>query len=303
MSMAANLVMNVLGKQILQNGLSASGLGSLLAGQKSWLSGLLPAGVSDVPGLHGLADYASQASGAARDVAQAGGRAVRGAAQEVYRSGVGAAQQVKPWASALVPLVLLALAVAALPWLIRALTTKELPVAKGPEVKTPNLKDIETHVAGYGPDLSKLTNIKLPDGVSLQVPENSFLHSIYTFLSGPGDTKSSSFVFEKLTFDGGSIKTTPETETAVKTLGTLATAFPDVQIRIVGYTDNVGDADTNRRLSLDRANALKELLVKVGVPANRISTEGHGGEKPIAPNDTEENREKNRRVELSFVKK
>jgi outer membrane protein OmpA-like peptidoglycan-associated protein len=274
-----------------------------LAGQQGWLSRLLPSGVSEIPGLHALADYAGQAGGAVRDAAQAGGRAVRGAAQEAYRSGVGVAQGVKPWASALVPLVLIALALAALPWLIRAWTTKERPVASAPEVKASDMKDTARRVAGYGPDLSKLTNIKLPDGVNLEVPETSFLHRVHKFLSGPTDTKSQSFVFERLNFDGASVRTTPETETAVKALGMLVKAFPGVQLRIEGHTDNAGDADANRRLSLDRANTVKELLVKVGVPADRISTEGLGADKPIAPNDTEENRAKNRRIELSFVKK
>jgi outer membrane protein OmpA-like peptidoglycan-associated protein len=200
-------------------------------------------------------------------------------------------------------LVLIALAVAALPWLMRAWTTKERPVAKAPEVTAPDTKDTGIRVAAYGPDLGKLANIKLPDGVNLEIPETSFLHGVYKFLSGPIGTKSKSFVFEKLNFDGASVRTTPETETAVKTLSMLVKAFPGVQLRIEGYTDNVGDADANRRLSLDRANGVKELLVKVGVPADRISTEGFGADKAIAPNDTEENRAKNRRIELSLIKK
>jgi outer membrane protein OmpA-like peptidoglycan-associated protein/uncharacterized membrane protein YeaQ/YmgE (transglycosylase-associated protein family) len=308
MSVASNLVMNVLGKQIQQHGLSVSGLGNLLAGQSGWLSRLLPAGVSGIPGLHALADYAGQAGGAVRDAAHAGGRAVRGAAQEAYRSGVDVAQGVKPWASALVPLALIALALVALPWLIRAWTAREQTVAKAPEVRlpevqTPNGKAIGGRVAWYGPSLGKLTDVKLPDGVSLEIPEASFLNGVYKFLSNPSDTKAQSFVFEKLTFDGPAVKTAPETDAAVKTLGTLVKAFPGVQLRIEGHTDNTGDADTNRRLSLDRANATKELLVKAGAPADRISTEGKGAEKPIAPNDTEENRAKNRRIELSFVRK
>jgi outer membrane protein OmpA-like peptidoglycan-associated protein/uncharacterized membrane protein YeaQ/YmgE (transglycosylase-associated protein family) len=308
MSVASNLVMNVLGKQIQQHGLSVSGLGSMLAGQAGWLSRLLPAGVSGIPGLHALGDYAGQAGGAVRDVAHAGGRAVKGAAQEAYRTGVDVAQGVKPWASALVPLALIALALAALPWLMRAWTTREQAVAKAPEVrlpdvKAPNGKDLGSRVAWYGPSLGKLTDVKLPDGVSLEIPEASFLNGVYKFLSVPNGTRSQSFVFEKLTFDGPTVKTAPETDVTVKSLSMLFKAFPGVQLRIEGHTDNMGDAEVNRRLSLDRANATKELLVKAGVPADRISTEGKGADKPIAPNDTEENRAKNRRIELSLVRK
>ena len=49
---------------------------------------------------------------------------------------------------------------------------------------------------------------------------------------------------------------------------------------------------------LERANAVKEVLIKVGVPNDRVTTEGFGAEKPVAPNDTPENRAKNRRVEI-----
>jgi outer membrane protein OmpA-like peptidoglycan-associated protein/uncharacterized membrane protein YeaQ/YmgE (transglycosylase-associated protein family) len=314
MSMAATLVMNILGKQIRQHGLSLSSLISLLASQKGWLARLLPSGVSDVPGMHALADYASQAGAAVRDTAQAGERAVRGAAYGAYRTGVGAGQNAKPLASALVPLLLVGLALAALPWLMRAWTKKETTVAQGPEVRAPDTrrtdeqvpggKDVVSRVSRYGPDLPKLTDIKLPSGVNLEVPENSFLHNVYKFLSSPADdTKTRSFVFEKLNFDGASVKTTPETETAVNTLSTLIKAFPTVHLRIDGHTDKGVDTEADRRQSLERANAVKTLLVKAGVPADRISTEGLGSDKPIAPNDSEENRAKNRRIELSLVKK
>jgi outer membrane protein OmpA-like peptidoglycan-associated protein len=76
-----------------------------------------------------------------------------------------------------------------------------------------------------------------------------------------------------------------------------------VQLQIEGYTDKGGDADADRRLSLQRANAMKDLLVKAGVPADRISTEGFGPDKPIAPNDSDENRAKNRRIEFTLVRK
>jgi outer membrane protein OmpA-like peptidoglycan-associated protein len=149
----------------------------------------------------------------------------------------------------------------------------------------------------------KSVPIKLPDGVNLSIPESSFLNRVYQFLAEAGDTKSRVFVFEHLNFDGASIKTAPETESSVKVVSALLKAYPDVQLRVEGHTDNVGDANANRGISQDRADAVKEVLVKAGVPADRISTEGHGSEKPIAPNDTAENRAKNRRIELVVVKK
>ena len=52
---------------------------------------------------------------------------------------------------------------------------------------------------------------------------------------------------------------------------------------------------------LDRANAVKDALVKAGVPADRVITEGAGPDRPIASNDTEGGRAKNRRIELAIV--
>jgi outer membrane protein OmpA-like peptidoglycan-associated protein/uncharacterized membrane protein YeaQ/YmgE (transglycosylase-associated protein family) len=313
LSMAAPLVMSVLGKQILQNGLSVSGLSSLLAGQKGWLSKLLPSGLAEIPGLNTLADYTDQAGAALQGSAQYGEQAVRDAAREAYRGTAALAQPARPWLSALLPLLLIGLAVGALPLMMRGCGTTGVPIAKAPEVRVPETKvadvtlpEVKTpnvRLAGYGPDLDKLTTMKLPDGVNVEIPEASFLHGAYRFLSEAGGSKSRGFIFENLNFDGSSIKTTPATETAVKIMSTLLKAFPGVEVRIEGHTDNAGDPVGNQRLSLERANAVKDLLVKAGVPADRINTEGFGSEKPIAPNDTEENRAKNRRIEIRLVKK
>jgi outer membrane protein OmpA-like peptidoglycan-associated protein/uncharacterized membrane protein YeaQ/YmgE (transglycosylase-associated protein family) len=325
MGVVSSLVMNVLGRQVVHNGLSASGLSSLLSGQQGWLSRLLPRGLSEVPGLSALADYAGHAAAAVgsaahageqavRGAAHAGERVIRGAAGEAYRGGAAVAEGVKPWASALVPLLLVALALAALPWLLRSWTTpattpEHPPVAKGPETNHPDVRatpvtDTGTRGSGYfGPDLAKLATLKLPDGVNLDVPEGSFLNDMHKYLVDKADTTARSFPFEKLNFDGASVKTTPVTEKYVTAVSTLVKAFPGVQLRIVGHTDNQGDQEANRRLSLERANAVKDLLVKAGVPAERITTEGLGSEKPVAPNDTEENRAKNRRIELALTKK
>jgi len=76
-------------------------------------------------------------------------------------------------------------------------------------------------------------------------------------------------------------------------------AYPNVAVRLEGCTNNTGDADANKKLSLDRAVAMKEMMVKGGIAEVRIiGTDGYGQEKPIAPNDTEEGRAKNRRTEL-----
>ncbi len=72
----------------------------------------------------------------------------------------------------------------------------------------------------------------------------------------------------------------------------------DVKIAVEGFTDNRGSAAANRKLSLNRANSVREYLISKGVDGTRISAKGFGPGRPAAPNTTEEGRSKNRRVEI-----
>jgi outer membrane protein OmpA-like peptidoglycan-associated protein len=73
---------------------------------------------------------------------------------------------------------------------------------------------------------------------------------------------------------------------------------PDLKIGVEGHTDNVGTPPSNKTLSEARAKSVVLAIVAQGVPADRISPAGFGQDKPIADNNTEEGRAKNRRVEL-----
>jgi len=67
---------------------------------------------------------------------------------------------------------------------------------------------------------------------------------------------------------------------------------------VAGHTDNTGSAATNRRLSLERATAVRRYLMLRGVPGDRLVAQGYGPSSPVAPNATAEGRARNRRVEL-----
>ncbi|MES2679718.1 MAG: OmpA family protein [Bacteroidota bacterium] len=77
----------------------------------------------------------------------------------------------------------------------------------------------------------------------------------------------------------------------------------DVDITINGHTDNAGNEGKNRDLSEERAKAVAEYLISKGVEPTRISYNGFGSQQPIASNDTEEGKQKNRRVEFITSKK
>jgi outer membrane protein OmpA-like peptidoglycan-associated protein len=70
---------------------------------------------------------------------------------------------------------------------------------------------------------------------------------------------------------------------------------------IIGYTDSTGDEEYNQRLSLRRAEAVKNLLIKEGISEYQIGIDGLGEKYPVASNDTEAGRQKNRRIELKLM--
>ena len=76
---------------------------------------------------------------------------------------------------------------------------------------------------------------------------------------------------------------------------------PEIKILIKGHTDNVGDPQLNLELSQERSNVVMDYIVTKGIKFTRLQWKGYGGNQPIAPNDTEENRRLNRRVEDALI--
>ena len=76
---------------------------------------------------------------------------------------------------------------------------------------------------------------------------------------------------------------------------------PDVRILLAAHTDDVGGANYNIKLSQKRAETVKTYLIKQGIKLDRLESEGFGMQEPLVPNDSEENRAKNRRVEFRIL--
>lgn len=111
-----------------------------------------------------------------------------------------------------------------------------------------------------------------------------------------------SYVFpEAILFDLGKAELKPEVLPALESIATEISASTD-EVLIVGHTDDVGDYDRNITLSEERASAVGAFFEGNGVAPARITTMGLGMEFPAVENDTPENRQKNRRVEVHVLK-
>lgn len=100
-------------------------------------------------------------------------------------------------------------------------------------------------------------------------------------------------------FDTAKSDIKPESAQAIGEIAKLLKADPSLKIFVVGHTDNVGTLDANMKLSQARAEAVVQALVKThGVAAARLKSFGNGPYAPVAANDNESGRAKNRRVEL-----
>jgi len=84
-------------------------------------------------------------------------------------------------------------------------------------------------------------------------------------------------------------------------LGRILNEYPDTRLTIQGHTDDKGDGNYNRKLSSRRADAVRDYLIASGVKGGRLNTAAYGESAPIASNDTEAGRAKNRRVEVVIV--
>lgn len=265
-SMAAPLVLGFLGQHVRDNGLSASDLGTSLKADASKLQGFLPSGFRSLLG--GVPNVTA--------VAAAAPAAVAGAANR--------------W---LWPVIVLIAIIAGLLWYFNR--------AKAPEtVETP------PPAAAPAPALpAGFFTLKLPDGVSLNVPETGIENKLATFIadtSKPVDT-TTWFDFDRLTFDTGKDTLQASSQEQLNNVAAILKAYPNVHAKIGGYTDNTGNAEANMKLSDDRAKNVMAALVAAGIDSSRLEAKGYGEEHPVASNATEEGRAQNRRISLLVTAK
>ncbi len=154
--------------------------------------------------------------------------------------------------------------------------------------------------------VTSAATLKLDNGLELSIAAdgNPIEVGLIDFIrSDKAVDKTTWFDFDRLLFETGKSTLKPESQEQLKNVSEILKAFPAVNIKLGGYTDNTGDANANLKLSGDRAAAVESELVAMGIDNNRIDSEGYGDQYPVASNDTEEGRAQNRRISVRVTKK
>ena len=285
MSLAAPLALGVLGKRASAQGLNASGLANSLLSEKSEIAAAAPAGLSQL--------LSGGPVGVERTVERTVERPTATALNEPlhiehFAEPTRVPEEPRGGGIRWLPLALAALAALALLMFLRGRTTRSVQ-----------------NIPSQAVDATKeaLSKVELPGGGNISVPQGSINYNLARFLGDPSANVPKNFVFDHLNFQTASTQLTPESVPTVNDLAQVLKAYPNAQVQLVGHTDSTGTAEANQTLSLDRANAVKSVLVTQGVAADRISTTGSGQDRPVASNDTEEGRARNRRLELNVTSK
>jgi outer membrane protein OmpA-like peptidoglycan-associated protein len=106
----------------------------------------------------------------------------------------------------------------------------------------------------------------------------------------------------KIIFDFNSATLRPESMVRIDELTELLELNPTVWLEVQGHTDNIGTEDFNQKLSEARANSVMQELLKRGIDPKRLRPHGYGMSEPLVPNDSDENRAKNRRTQFKVLR-
>ena len=323
MALAAPMVLGNLKNYVTQNRLDAKGLANLLAGQADYLKPRLDSRITSALGFATPTAFLSSLSGAAGRAAgavgSAAGRAadtVGAAAGHAYTSAGRAADAAGAYGSAAVSAAGAAAASTRptfmrwLPWVVLgAIALLVLPQLQTcGETTAKRVGDTVGDAAKATGQATQATakaikSFTLPNGVKIDATDGGFLAQLVAFLSSTEAAAGQGFSFDELYFDTGSATLKPESTKQLQYVAVVLQAFPQAAIRVEGHTDSTGDAAANKQLSGDRAAAVQKALNGLGVSDAQITSAGYGQEKPIASNDSEDGRAKNRRVDVVVLKR
>jgi len=253
------LLMGVLGERVRRDGLTPTGLGGLLGQQRDGIFAALPGTLASIFG-----------------------QRTRRTVDASLPPPAAYSQRSSNWwvAPALGLLVLGGL------WALLRSRTPEVP-------ETQRLMAMSKQAPAAVSNVAR----RLSSGIELQVPSNSLESELIAFIQENRPLEPPVWIdFDRLLFDTGRATLRPESGPQLKNVFDILKAYPSVQVKIGGYTDNVGDPAANLKLSQERAANVMTQLVQLGIAPNRLTAEGYGEQHPVADNTTEEGRAQNRRI-------
>ena len=263
MALAAPMVMSFLARRVRDEGLTYGALGNILHRESSSIRSALPSGLGD--------SFRSTVRPTSPVVAQT--------------------VTAKPSSAWPMILGLLALALLAF-WIFNM-------------ARRPRIESASRQAADRVASLGDMVERHLPGNVDINVPEHGVESNLLTYIQDPTRAVDNTtwFDFDRLTFDTSSTTLRPESQEQLANVAAIMKAYPNVIIKIGGFTDNVGDATQNMALSQGRAAAVAAEEVRLGIPPSRISAQGYGEQYPVADNSTFDGRARNRRVAIQVIQK
>ena len=335
LAMVAPLVMDKLGKLVHTQGLDKIGLANTLLEQKSYLLDETPEDLQPkMIDVLGLATFMSEEI---KPIQYAPGSPIKSSSinkpvnnkptefKEVSYSdkdydGEGGGMKLPKW---LLPAVLITAVLAGVGYFAATYNwsklssnsttlepdTSQMEQVTNAQIDTTNLPKDTVAVAKVDSSISvnvpatKTMGVSLPNGQKLDLPEGTFNYKFAKYLTDSSAKVNQTFTFDNLNFESNSPVLIAGSEKTVQDLAKIMTAYPRVQVKLTGYTDNTGDSLQNRRLSAKRAFTVRNLLVTNGISDVRIDFAGKGSSNPVASNATEAGKAQNRRIEVKVVKK
>jgi OOP family OmpA-OmpF porin len=285
---ASSLLFSIIGSQVNSSGYGLSGVTTLLMQQKDAVILALPVAFSRILNFDDLGDFKGSRERQTDEI-----QSKKSSAWPVW--------------------LIVVLAIIGLIWILKTCKKEESSAVKNTGIMLDSAEESVKELAdstagkikGGLETLGKFFSRKLPNGIQLNIPEFGIENKLATFIENKDVEvdKTTWFNFDRITFEVGSNRLSPESLEQTKNIAEILKAFPSASLKIGGYTDNTGSADLNKRLSQERADAVKLAIVSEGIESIRLEAEGYGQEHPVASNDTEEGRAQNRRIAVRVTRK
>ena len=174
----------------------------------------------------------------------------------------------------------------------------------GTSIEAQEVKGTLNEEGDFVYDTGDIQEIKLTNK-SIAIGENSQLYALYNGVKLEDQKILDSnqwYTIENLYFQSGSGDLKPGSEAQLNNLAEIMNAYPNLKVKLGGYTDNTGNENSNLKLSNLRAQTAKLKLLEMGISGDRIEAEGYGSQFPVCEaNDTDECKAQNRRIDVRVL--